>query len=221
MLEHLVINGGEMDVKAICNDYNYYFKFGVSELVKEIYPLNANVIFLTGFDSENLKQADIIIINVSQWRIYMCQPAYQYRKKNSILLVFTDQPDNIILEELPVCYQSMTVIGWKDSVRKIRDKINKAWLIAHDENNSGYRSSDCARCHFSRISLVQLQVISFFKKGSNVRHTAKILGLSTKTVYAHKYNVMKKFDIKGDYEFHSFLNAISLVELYRGVINDE
>lgn len=221
MLGNLDVKGKNMDVKIICKDDNYYFKFGISELIKEAFLFSANVGFLNGFDSENLTKADIIIINVSQWRLYMCQPAYQYRKKGSIMLVFTDQPDKIIPEELPVCYQSLTVIAWTESVKNIRDKITKAWLLAHDENKNGYQPSDCTRCHFSRISLVQLQVMSFLKKGNNVRHTAKFLGLSTKTVYAHKYNVMKKFDIKGDYEFHSFLNSISLIELYKGVINDE
>ncbi|WP_312760089.1 LuxR C-terminal-related transcriptional regulator [Pantoea brenneri] len=210
-----------MDVKVICKDDNLYFKLGIIELIKEAFLFSANVDFLTGFDSNNLAKADIIIINFSQWRLYLCQPAYQYRKKGCLLLVFTDQPDKIIAEELPVCYQSLTVIPWAASVKNVRDKVTKAWLLAHDESSHEFHSSDCARCSFSRISLVQLQVMSFLKKGNNVQHTAKFLGLSVKTVYAHKYNVMKKFNIKGDYEFHSFLNAVSLLELYKGVIKDE
>lgn len=210
-----------MDFNVICKDDNYYFKFGISELIKETFLVSANVGFLTGFDSESLAKADIILINGAQWRLYMCQPAYQYRKKGSLLLVFTEEPDKILAEQLPVCYQSLTVISWTETVKNIRDKITKAWLLAHHANSNGYQPSDCARCHFARISLVQLQVISFLKKGNNVRHTAKFLGLSTKTVYAHKYNIMKKFDIKGDYQLNAFLNAISLIELFKGVINDD
>lgn len=221
MLGYLDVKGIKMDVNIICKDDNYYFKFGISELIKEAFQFSANVGFLTSFDRENLAKADIILINGSQWRLYMCQPAYQYRKKGSLLLVFTDQPNNIVVEDLPVCYQSLTVISWHENVKKIKDKITKAWLLAHDGNCNGYQSSDCTKCHFSRISLVQLQVMSFLKKGNNVRHTAKFLGLSTKTVYAHKYNVMRKFYIKGDCEFHSFLSEVSLIELYKGVIKDE
>lgn len=210
-----------MDVKIICKDDNYYFRFGISELINEAFLFSANVGFLTGFDSENLAKADIVIINVSLWRLYLCQPAYQYRKSGSVLLVFTEQPDKIIAEDLPVCYQSLTVISWTEAVINIKNKIIKAWLQAHDDPTHDYHPSDCKRCCFSRISLVQLQVMSFLKKGNNVQHTAKFLGLSVKTVYAHKYNVMKKFNIKGDYEFHAFLNTVSLIELYKGVIKDE
>lgn len=210
-----------MDVNILCKDGNYYFKYGISELIKEAFLFSANVGFLSESGSENLAQADVIIINVSQWRLHMCQPVYQNRKKGSLLLVFTEQPEKIIPEQLPICYQALTVISWKETVISVKDKLTKAWLLAHEENSPCYQLSDCNRCHFSRISLVQLQVMSFFKKGHNVQQTAKVLGLSTKTIYAHKYNVMRKFDIKGDYEFHAFLNGISLIELYKGVINDE
>jgi DNA-binding NarL/FixJ family response regulator len=67
--------------------------------------------------------------------------------------------------------------------------------------------------------VVQLQVLSFFKKGYSVGQTAKRLNLSAKTIYAHKYNVMKKFALKGDMEFNAFINDLSLLELYKGVIS--
>ncbi|MEM6052576.1 helix-turn-helix transcriptional regulator [Erwinia sp. P7711] len=208
-----------MDVKVICTDDNYYFRLGISGVIEAAFLCTANVEFLSNYDSKNIQQADFILVHVSQWRLFMCQPAYRHRKPGSVLLVFVDRTDSISSEQLPVCYQSLTLIDPTENVSKIRDKIANAWLTAQ-KKTSTFMPSDCVRCKFSRISLVQLQVISFIKKGSSVRQIAKSLGLSIKTIYAHKYNVMKKFNIKSDCDFCFFLNDLSLIELYKGVVND-
>lgn len=80
--------------------------------------------------------------------------------------------------------------------------------------------SDCLHCDFARITVIQLQVLSFLKKGYSVSQTAKRLDLSAKTIYAHKYNVMRKFALRGDRDFNAFINDLSLLELYNGVISE-
>jgi DNA-binding CsgD family transcriptional regulator len=210
-----------MEVKIVCMDENYYFRLGIAEIVKELMLPSVRVTFLEGADSSCLQQADFNIINVSQWRLFMCQPAYRFRKPGSLLLVFTDSVSDIKSEALPVCYQALTVVGRKETIRQIKDKIAVAWLNAQNEGTKPYLPTDCVRCSCSRISLVQLQVLSFLKKGKSVRQIAQSLGLSVKTIYAHKYNVMKKFDIKGEKAFYCFLNDLSLLELYKGVVKDK
>lgn len=209
-----------MAVKVVCTDEDYYFRLGISEILGETFISTIDLEFSSGFDSESLKEADFIILSVSRWRLFMCQPAYRYRKKGSVLLVFVDRTENIISEQLPVCYQSLTVIDRTETVTKTREKMIGAWKNAHAETSAIYRPTDCIRCSYARMSLVQLRVISYLKNGNSVRKTAESLGLSVKTIYAHKYNVMKKYDLKGDREFHSLLNNISLLELYMGVINE-
>lgn len=210
-----------MEAKIICTDENYYFRFGISEIIKEAMLSCTSVQFLTGVDRENLQKADLIVVNVSQWRLLMCQPAYRYRKPESILLVFVDSVEDIKSESLPVCYQALTVIARFETVRQAREKITHAWLKAQDAANRAYMPTDCMQCSYARISLVQLQVLSFLRKGKSVRQIAHNMGLSVKTIYAHKYNVMRKFDLKGERELHSFLNDLSLLELYKGIIEDK
>jgi len=210
-----------MDVKVICTDDNYYFRLGISKVIEEALLSHVNVEFLATFDSENLRVADFMLVNVSQWRLFMCQPAYRYRKAGSVLLVFADRVDSMASSQLPVCYQSLTLIVRSDTVRQIREKITSAWLIANDDETHIFTPADCMKCHYARISLIQLQVMSFLKKGFSINQTAKNLGLSVKTIYAHKYNVMRKYELKGDYEFYSFLNDLSLIELYKGIVNEE
>ncbi|MEZ3501481.1 helix-turn-helix transcriptional regulator [Pantoea sp. KPR_PJ] len=205
-------------VNLICKDENYYFKSGIAEIIREALLTDVNVNFLTECDSESLQVADFILMNSSQWRLFMCQPAYRYRKSGSVLLVFMDDVNAISPASLPVCYQSLTAIDRFESVRHVRDKITRAWLAANEEEAKVFSPSDCSACHINKISLVQLQIVSFLKKGKTIRQIASILGLSVKTIYAHKYNIMRKFDLKGEHEFYLFLNDLSLSQLYKGVI---
>lgn len=206
-----------MDLKVFCTDENYFFRLGISKVIEEALQSDAKVKFLSGSDRQCLEKADFILINVSQWRLYMCQPAYRDRKPGSIIIVFVDESEDIIMEQLPLCYRSLVVVSRLDPVKKIAGKLLHAWLNLQDRVR-GFEPSDCVHCDFARITVVQLQVLSFLKKGYSVRQTAKRLDLSAKTIYAHKYNVMKKFSLRGDMEFNAFINDISLLELYKGVI---
>jgi len=206
-----------MDFNVVCTDDNYFFRLGISKVIEEVLLSETRVIFLPGFDSEYLKQADFILVNNSQWRLYMCQPAYRDRKPGSIIIVFTEESGDIIRTHLPVCYRSLIVISRHDSIRMVSEKILRAWLAFHDRAR-GFVSSDCEHCEYVRITVVQLQVLSFLKKGYDVTQAAKRLNISTKTIYAHKYNVMKKFGLRGDREFNAFINDLSLIELYKGMI---
>ncbi|MFV9671202.1 LuxR family transcriptional regulator [Pantoea sp. ARC607] len=206
-----------MDFKVFCTDENYFFRLGISKVIEEALQSDAKVKFLSGSDRQCLEKADFILINVSQWRLYMCQPAYRDRKPGSIIIVFVDESEDIIMEQLPLCYRSLVVVSRLDPVKKIAGKLLHAWLNLQDRVR-GFEPSDCVHCDFARITVVQLQVLSFLKKGYSVRQTAKRLDLSAKTIYAHKYNVMKKFSLRGDMEFNAFINDISLLELYKGVI---
>jgi len=207
----------KMDFNVVCTDDNYFFRLGISKIIEGTLLSDAKVHFLSGFDSHNLKQADFILINISQWRLYMCQPAYRERRPGSIIMVFVNNLEDIIMKQLPICYWSLIVVSRTDSVHSISEKLTRFWLNTHNKIQ-GFLPSDCLRCDFARITVVQLQVLSFLKKGYSVRQTAKRLNLSAKTVYAHKYNVMKKFALRGDRDFNAFINDLSLLELYKGVI---
>ncbi|HGU9825292.1 TPA: LuxR C-terminal-related transcriptional regulator [Enterobacter cancerogenus] len=207
-----------MNVNVVCVSENCFFRLGISKLIEEALLSDVKVAFLSGFDSHSLRQADFIMINVSQWRLYMCQPAFRGRKPGSTILVFVDAIEDIVTGQLPLCYRSLIVISRVDSISCISQKITRSLLNMQD-GVQGYLPSDCLNCHFSRITVVQLQVLSLLKKGYSVGETAKRLDLSAKTIYSHKYNLMKKFSLRGDMNFNAFINDLSLIEFYKGVID--
>lgn len=210
-----------MDIKVICTDVNFYFMNGMSVIIEEALFCKEKVTFLDKINSESISQADFIIINTAHRRLYMCHPAYRYRKKDSVLILFTEDTGTISYEKLPVCYQSLNLISRTETVKSVRYKIAKAWLLAKRLNNPCYKPIDCTRCKLPRISLTQMRVLHHLKRGDTVYQTARYLGMSVKTVYSHKYNIMRMFDLKGDFHFFSFLNQVSLFELSTGSLNDE
>lgn len=209
----------KMDFNIFCTDGNYYFKLGISKIIEGALLSDVSVKFLSGSVDDRLQKADLILINFSKWRLYMCHPAYRNRKPGSAIIVFVDKRDEIVASQLPVCYQSLIVFSHKDSVRLISEKITEV-LLTTEGRTRGYVHTDCLNCNYSHITVVQLQVLSLLKKGYSADHAAKRLNLSSKTIYAHKYNVMRKFSLKGDKEFNAFINDLSLLELYNGVINE-
>lgn len=206
-----------MDFKVICANENYFFRLGISKIIEEALISDSSVEFLSAENSQNLCLADFIVISASQWRLYMCQPAYRDRKPGSIIMVIADKFEGTTNEQLPVCYRSLIVISRSDSLRNIHEKIIRVWLKSQ-ESRKGFLPSDCASCQYVRVTLVQLQVLSFLKKGYSVGKTAKYLNLSIKTIYTHKYNIMKKFSLNCDVQFNAFINEMTLFELYKGII---
>lgn len=206
-----------MDFKIVCKNENYFFRLGISKIIEQTLLSGAAVEFLPENNVQSLSHADFILISVAQWRLRMCQPAYRDRKPGSVLMIFVNEVDEIAVEPLPLCYRSVVMISRSDSVRKVSEKILRAWFDNKKESR-GFIPSDCLICDFARITIVQLQVLSFLRKGYTVGQTAKYLNLSSKTIYAHKYNVMKKFSLRGDMEFNAFINDLTLLELYKGVI---
>jgi DNA-binding CsgD family transcriptional regulator len=209
-----------MDFKVVCTNENYFFRLGISKIIEEALLSDSPVEFLPAYDTQNLCQADFILISVAQWRLYMCQPAYRERKPGSIIMVLVDELKDIVKEKLPLCYRSLIIISRNESIAVISKKIIQSWL-ENQVSAKGFLPSDCLRCDYARITVVQLQVLSFLKKGYSVGQAAKRLNLSAKTIYAHKYNVMKKFSLSGDVEFNAFINDLSLLELYKGVVDIE
>lgn len=210
----------ETVINLICKDDNSYFTLGISEIIREAMLSKVNINFLTSFDSESMKCADFILISSSQWRLFVCQTAFRYRKLGCVLLVFMDDADAIKPATLPICYQSLTVISRQDSVRKVREKIIQARSVVNHSEARIFLQSDCIKCNLNKLSMVQLQIMGFLKRGKSVRQIAAIMGLSPKTIYAHKYNSMKKFNLKREHELYLFLNELSLSQMYYGIIDE-
>jgi two-component system invasion response regulator UvrY len=61
------------------------------------------------------------------------------------------------------------------------------------------------------LSRREVEIISFIKKGLTSKETAEALGLSVKTVEVHRYNILKKLNLRNTTALINFVNQNSLI----------
>jgi DNA-binding NarL/FixJ family response regulator len=64
---------------------------------------------------------------------------------------------------------------------------------------------------FHALTAREIQIISLIKKGDSSKEIAASLYLATKTVEAHRYNILKKLKLKNSAELVEYVNKRSLV----------
>ena len=73
-------------------------------------------------------------------------------------------------------------------------------MLSGDEQPSGLNA----------LSQREIEIISFIKKGHSSKEIADILSLSAKTIEVHRYNLMKKLNLKNTAALVNFINNSEL-----------
>jgi DNA-binding NarL/FixJ family response regulator len=73
-------------------------------------------------------------------------------------------------------------------------------MLNGDEHTSGLNS----------LSQREIEIISFIKKGHSSKEIADILSLSAKTIEVHRYNLMKKLNLKNTAALVNYINNSEL-----------
>lgn len=62
----------------------------------------------------------------------------------------------------------------------------------------------CLWCKHRQMSEYQFRLLEHFHKGKTINEIASDLGVSSKTIFAHKYLVMHKFNLRTDSDLKGF-----------------
>ena len=73
-------------------------------------------------------------------------------------------------------------------------------VISGDDQHSGLNS----------LSQREIEIISFIKKGYSSKEIADALNISVKTVEVHRYNILKKLNLKNAAALVNFINNSQL-----------
>lgn len=73
-------------------------------------------------------------------------------------------------------------------------------MLSGDEHGSGLNA----------LSQREIEIISFIKKGHSSREIAELLNLSAKTIEVHRYNLMKKLNLRNTAALVNFINNSEL-----------
>ena len=89
----------------------------------------------------------------------------------------------------------------------IGETVGCAWRKTQLKGHVLQKTS-CFDCEHKILSPQQIRIIMNLYKGLSVMQTADALQIGYKTVFAHKYMIMQKFNLRSDYELIALLNRM-------------
>ncbi len=178
-------------VNIVIKEWDTLFRRGLTFFFNDFFSQhNTKVNFSFNFTSESVKVADVIVLALCPGECFICRPELRSRKK-SIVIGIVD--DDMRVSALPSCFQDIIFLSRRHSVTQLRTAMHTAW---HRLQQTNYRHStgSCCDCQLTKLSPQQIRIMSYLNEGMSVMQIAEELMVSEKTVYTHKYMVMRKFN---------------------------
>ena len=183
--------------------YCYALKNFIVDLFRTEFLREVN--FITEFTRESISDADIIVLSLCRGEPFICTPELLARNKGVMIgLVSGEQYDK---ETLPGCFKEMVFISRDAPLNNFYQVFRAAWqTLQRDEQKSDTPS--CADCHHRTLSPRQTVIMASLYQGLSTPEIAKKLQIDYKTVYAHKYDVMQKFQLGSDHDLQVLLSRM-------------
>lgn len=201
------------DVLVLCKNDNYYLKTGLMLLIRSVLQPGANVRISDDFSAVGISKADIIVMDSPSLLLYLCHPNFRFRKSHSVVISLHNKQGSIRNQDLPSCFNDVMIFRRDETLSWARTLLAQKIAVPHSRAPFNFSSLNCMGCKCRHLSRCQLQIVKYLRQGYSMQCIARILHVSVKTVYSHKYRLMEKFDAKGDAELNQFINLLSLDEL--------
>lgn len=161
--------------------------------------------FLEGYESENIARADVIIYALCKGEHFTCFSELKLARRVVIIGITTDEEPSPSF--LPNCLKDAFFVSRSASLSHLKKIFRKAWN-AHSLSLDSGVTKLCEGCKHKILSKRELSIMACIYKGQSTSHIAKEMVLGHKTVYAHKYSVMKKFNLRSEHELLELLNRL-------------
>lgn len=133
-------------------------------------------------------------------------PVFQKLPPHTSIFIFVATDSALQVERLPLCLRDATFISMNSDLRRVKNQIAKRLTESTTSSSSGLEkdSRRCVKCPRLTLTKSQLYIIDAIRTGMNNQQIAQELGISHKTVFSHKINIMKKFQIATKQELTRF-----------------
>ena len=196
------------DVLILSKNDNYFLTSGLIALIRSLLSPETQVRTSDDFSAVGIGKADIIVMNSPSLLLYLCHPNFRFRKPGSVIISLHNKQASIRNQDLPSCFNDVIILRRDETLCDIRTRL--AQKLAQPHSSFMFSPLSCMRCKCRRLSRSQFKIVKYLRQGYSIQCIARILSVSVKTVYAHKYRLMEKFDAKGDAELNQFINMIAL-----------
>ncbi|MEB6377369.1 LuxR C-terminal-related transcriptional regulator [Leclercia adecarboxylata] len=160
---------------------------------------------MTDFTRKNISCADILVLSLCRGEPFICTPELLARKKGVMIGLINGE--RYSKETLPVCFQEIIFVSRNAPLDDFYQIFQAArhTLQCHEENPVTHA---CAGCHHRALSPRQTVIMASLYQGLSTTAIAEKLKIDSKTVYAHKYDVMQKFQLDSDHDLQALLTRM-------------
>ena len=191
-------------INIVIKEPNVLYRHGLYCFLADIFfdEFQQGTCFSIELNPESICWADIIILSVPLEECESCFSELKGRKTGIIIVLVNDE--GVSIPSCSFCLPGSVFISRRLSLNEFRKCLLREWRKTQLPN---YQLSNnyCCNCQYQTLSLQQLRIMSSLYKGKSTLEIANELMISNKTVFTHKYRVMKKFGLRSDVELRLFL----------------
>ncbi len=191
-------------LQIIIHDDDAMFYAGMTHLLNDLFRRGGKTpCYSRELNKFTVSKADIIIQPLRPGEAFLCYPELYYRKPG-LIIGLVENEDITDPHPLPLCVNDRVFINRKAKTAVIRQTIKNAWDRLQASANPS-RHPHCYGCKHRTLTSQQKRVAAAFINGESVVSTATKLALNSKSVFAHKHSLMRKFHLKNDHQLVTFL----------------
>jgi len=194
-------------VLLLSKNDNGFLTYGLITLIKSVLGPDINVQTSDDFSAVGIGKADIIVMNSPSLLHYLCHPNFRFRQPHSVVIGLHNKQADIRNQDLPWCFNDMIILHSEENLCSIRTRL--AQKLAPARTPFTYSPLNCTVCKCRRLSPCQLKLVKYLRQGYSIPCIARIMRVSVKTVYAHKYRLMEKFGARGDAELNLCIHLLA------------
>lgn len=187
---------------------NAAYRYGMENFLTQIFSLEKKIpVQMSDLTANNISTADIIVKRFSAGESTVCQPLFQLRNPQSLIIAVYDCRTVPFVTDLPLCITNILFLNRKSSLEHIRKRVFSGWAN-HTTGVPDQLPRDCANCRQPKLSATEASVAALIHAGNDVGYIARELQIPEKSVSVHKRKIMSKFNVISNSELHSCLKLI-------------
>lgn len=180
------------------NGSNSYYIYGLKLCIELLLKQTGDINFVVSDD------ADVAFFEFSHEYLFDCERWMQ--KKNGVVLVCYSVGVLRTAQYFPECFRDVLFFDKETALLHVLKECLK-----RVENKIERIDSHCAFCKKMNLSKQQGKLLTCFSRGLTTLETARLMNISPRTVFSHKYILMRKFGVNSDSQLLKLINCLTFL----------
>lgn len=194
-------------ITILLNEPDTYYREGLTTLLGELFlsEYGQEVCVLNTMSPESVWKSQVIITSIYQGEFYICKPELRYR--NTGIIIGLTSPVFDTRQDIPSCFRDIIFIPRKSTRMRMYSDIVDTWNKKNEHHHYPPDYS-CSACRHRMMSRQEHSVAQEILNSNTVNNIAHKLQISPKSVYTHKYSIMKKYKVTTNKDLITLLNRL-------------